>query len=32
LPADDEINVVAKSIDTMKETIHKQIAAIKDFV
>jgi signal transduction histidine kinase len=32
LPENDEINVVAKSIDTMKETIHKQIAAIKDFV
>lgn len=32
LPADDEINVVAKSIDIMKDTIHKQIASIKNFV
>ncbi len=32
LPVDDEINIVANSIDTMQETISTQIASIKDFV
>lgn len=32
LPADDEINIVAQAIDTMKAKIYTQIQSIKDFV
>lgn len=32
LPDDDEINIVAKAIDDMKEKIHTQVQSIKDFV
>ena len=32
LPDDDEINIVARSIDEMKHKIHEQIQSIKDFV
>lgn len=32
LPYDDEINIVARAIDTMKHTLHGQIQSIKDFV
>lgn len=32
LPEDDEINIVARAIDTMKKKIHHQVQSIKDFV
>ena len=32
LPDDDEINIVAYAIDTMKMKLHQQIQSIKDFV
>lgn len=32
LPEDDEINIVARSIDTMKQKVHEQVQSIKDFV